>query len=237
MVAIVLVLCAVFIPVAFLGGIAGQLYRQFAVTLTFAVVISGFMALTLTPALCALLMKKEAERYGNAHVSIVPYQVFHASDRAFAVGAGTDRHFAQLSARVLGRPELADDRRFATNEARVKNRKALIALLEKEFKSRRASQWIARCKKAAIPASLVRGVREALRSPEGRALVETVEHPEIGRYEAVRNPVRIGGQRRPPSSPPPRLGEHTEMILRELTERDEQKHGAAEKDEGDHAAD
>jgi multidrug efflux pump len=56
-VAIVLVLCAVFIPVAFLGGIAGALYRQFAVTLTFAVVISGFIALTLTPALCAILMK------------------------------------------------------------------------------------------------------------------------------------------------------------------------------------
>ena len=57
-VAIVLVLCAVFVPVAFLGGIAGQLYRQFAVTLSFAVVISGFIALTLTPALCALLMKR-----------------------------------------------------------------------------------------------------------------------------------------------------------------------------------
>jgi hydrophobe/amphiphile efflux-1 (HAE1) family protein len=61
-VAIVLVLCAVFIPVAFLGGIAGQLYRQFAVTLTFAVVISGFIALTLTPALCAILMKKGDHR-------------------------------------------------------------------------------------------------------------------------------------------------------------------------------
>src|SRR5258706_912929 len=57
-IAIVLVLCAVFVPVAFLGGIAGQLYRQFAVTLTFAVVISGFMALTLTPALCAILMRQ-----------------------------------------------------------------------------------------------------------------------------------------------------------------------------------
>jgi len=56
-VAIVLVLCAVFIPVAFLGGIAGALYRQFAVTLTFAVIISGFIALTLTPALCAIMMK------------------------------------------------------------------------------------------------------------------------------------------------------------------------------------
>jgi hydrophobe/amphiphile efflux-1 (HAE1) family protein len=58
-VGIVLVLCAVFIPVAFIGGIAGQLYRQFAVTVTIAVVISGVVALTLTPALCALLLKPE----------------------------------------------------------------------------------------------------------------------------------------------------------------------------------
>ncbi|HVL34259.1 MAG TPA: multidrug efflux RND transporter permease subunit [Burkholderiales bacterium] len=57
-VAIVLVLGAVFIPVAFLGGIAGQLYRQFAVTLTVAVLLSGFIALTLTPALCALMMRR-----------------------------------------------------------------------------------------------------------------------------------------------------------------------------------
>ena len=56
-IAIVLVLCAVFIPVAFLGGIAGQLYKQFAVTVAVSVVISGFTALTLTPALCSLLLK------------------------------------------------------------------------------------------------------------------------------------------------------------------------------------
>jgi len=55
-VAIVLVLCAVFVPVAFLGGIAGEMYRQFAVTVAVAVVISGIVALTLTPALCALLL-------------------------------------------------------------------------------------------------------------------------------------------------------------------------------------
>lgn len=56
-VAIVLVLCAVFVPVAFLGGIAGEMYRQFAVTVAVAVVISGIVALTLTPALCAILLK------------------------------------------------------------------------------------------------------------------------------------------------------------------------------------
>src|ERR1017187_3727370 len=60
-VAIVLVLCAVFIPVAFLGGIAGRLYQQFAVTVTISVVISGLVALTLTQALCALLLKPTHE--------------------------------------------------------------------------------------------------------------------------------------------------------------------------------
>jgi hydrophobe/amphiphile efflux-1 (HAE1) family protein len=85
-IAIVLVLCAVFVPVAFLGGIAGALYRQFAVTLTIAVVISGFMALTLTPALCALLMKP------GQHES----RVF----RPFNVG------FAWLTRRFLGAVEL-----------------------------------------------------------------------------------------------------------------------------------
>jgi len=61
-IAIVLVLCAAFIPVAFLGGLAGELYRQFSVTITIAVVLSGLVALTLTPALCALLLKPGAER-------------------------------------------------------------------------------------------------------------------------------------------------------------------------------
>jgi multidrug efflux pump len=56
--AIVLVLCAVFVPVAFLGGIAGQLYRQFAVTVAISVLLSGLTALTLTPALCALLLHR-----------------------------------------------------------------------------------------------------------------------------------------------------------------------------------
>lgn len=52
-----MVLCAVFIPVAFLGGIAGQLYKQFAMTISISVIISAIVALTLSPALAALLVK------------------------------------------------------------------------------------------------------------------------------------------------------------------------------------
>ena len=61
-IAIVLVLCAVFVPIAFLGGLTGELYRQFAITISIAVVISGIVALTLTPALCVLILKREHRR-------------------------------------------------------------------------------------------------------------------------------------------------------------------------------
>ena len=92
LVAIILVLCAVFVPVAFLGGIAGQLYKQFAVTVAVAVVISGFTALTLTPALCALMLKP------GHHESAL----FRPFNRAFAA----------VTARFLGGVDLALRRRL-----------------------------------------------------------------------------------------------------------------------------
>jgi len=58
-IAIVLVLCAVFVPIAFMGGLTGELYRQFAITISIAVVLSGLVALTLTPSLCVLILKNE----------------------------------------------------------------------------------------------------------------------------------------------------------------------------------
>jgi multidrug efflux pump subunit AcrB len=63
-IAIVLVLCAVFVPIAFLGGLTGELYRQFAVTIAIAVVLSGMVALTLTPSLCVLILKNEHKQHG-----------------------------------------------------------------------------------------------------------------------------------------------------------------------------
>ncbi|MBA3612633.1 MAG: multidrug efflux RND transporter permease subunit [Nitrospirales bacterium] len=58
-IALVVVLAAVFLPVAFLGGITGELYQQFAITITLSVVLSGVVALTLSPALCALILKPD----------------------------------------------------------------------------------------------------------------------------------------------------------------------------------
>ena len=74
-IAIVLVLAAVFVPVAFLGGLTGQMYRQFAITIAVSVAISGFVALTLSPALCGMLLRPS---HGRKNV------LFRAFDRVFA---------------------------------------------------------------------------------------------------------------------------------------------------------
>ena len=86
-IAIVLVLCAVFVPVAFLSGLTGQMYKQFAITIAVSVVISGLVALTLTPALCALLLRR---------VHAAPNRLFAAFNRLFESitnGYGNCVHF------------------------------------------------------------------------------------------------------------------------------------------------
>jgi crotonobetainyl-CoA:carnitine CoA-transferase CaiB-like acyl-CoA transferase len=164
-----------------------------------------------------LATQREARRYGNAHPSIVPYQLFHGADRSFAIGAGTDRHFRMLCERVIERPELITDGRFATNNARVTNREALVPLLDAIFRTQPAEHWVARCRAAAIPVSLVQGVLEALRSEAAQPLIGTITHPDAGAYETVRHPVRFDGERSALDQAPPRLGEQTEAIVRELT--------------------
>lgn len=93
LIAIVLSLCAVFLPVGFLGGITGQMYKQFAITLVVSVVISGIVALTLTPALCALLLKPHQGETRNP--------VFRWFNRVF--GRATERYASSVGG-VIARP-------------------------------------------------------------------------------------------------------------------------------------
>ena len=65
LIAMSLVLCAVFVPVSFLSGITGQLYRQFTITIAVSVVISTVVALTLSPVMCALFLRPEGEGKKN----------------------------------------------------------------------------------------------------------------------------------------------------------------------------
>ncbi|HEY3518188.1 MAG TPA: efflux RND transporter permease subunit, partial [Gammaproteobacteria bacterium] len=100
-IAIVLVLNAVFLPVAFLGGLVGEMYRQFAITIAVSVTISGFVALTLTPAMCAALLKTGGEepkgllarfdrgflRLTHAYTGAVRWMLGHGVVAAAAIAA------------------------------------------------------------------------------------------------------------------------------------------------------
>ena len=91
LISIALVLCAVFIPTAFLQGIVGQFYRQFALTIAVATVLSAFNSLTLSPALCAIVLKsREAKGAKAAHRSLIPYElVFRRLQCQFSLRSST----------------------------------------------------------------------------------------------------------------------------------------------------
>ena len=190
------------------GAILAALYAGHGARIEVSL-FGATVASLVNVAQAALTTGVEAKRFGNAHPSIVPYQIFHARDRVFALGGGTDRHFQLLCERVIERPELA--RQYATNAGRVLQRDTLVPLLESIFATRDADHWVARCRDANIPASLVRGVLEALRSDEARPLLA-----RIGDSDTVGPPVRFDGHRLPVRLPPPRLGEHTAAVVNEL---------------------
>jgi HAE1 family hydrophobic/amphiphilic exporter-1 len=104
LVSMALVLAAVFVPTAFLGGIPGQFFSQFAITISTAVIISGFNSLTLSPALGALVMKPKGEpkgRVGRAMDRVVQ-PVYGAFNRIYDAG---ENRYQALVGRIIHRPK------------------------------------------------------------------------------------------------------------------------------------
>ena len=156
---------------------------------------------------------------GNAHPNIVPYQLFASADRPFILAAGNDRLF-ERTCEVIGRPELAGDDRFATNEARVRNRDALIPVLQEVFATKPSGEWLALLEGASVPCSPVRRLDEVFASPEGAAMIQEADDPVRGVLRLVADPIRLSGSLVGVRLPPPRLGEHTEEAIAELAGQD-----------------
>lgn len=99
-VAIVLVLGAVFIPVAFIEGLTGQMYKQFAITIVISVAISGIVALTLTPALCANMLQPVKERTSGFFFQFNRF--FEKATSGFTKGVRTVMRYSAISILLFG---------------------------------------------------------------------------------------------------------------------------------------
>lgn len=156
-------------------------------------------------------------RLGNAHPNIAPYEAFRARDRWFALAAANQRQWATLC-EVIGRPDLEDDPRFATNAQRVANRPALLEVLGAVFAEREADEWLRELREAGLPCGPINSVADVFEHPqaEARGLALEVEHPTAGLVQVTGFPYKLSQTPAEAHRPPPLLGQHTEETLTEL---------------------
>jgi len=157
------------------------------------------------------------ERLGNAHPSIVPYQAFATADGHMVVAVGNDGQFARLC-QVAGRPELADDPRFARNAGRVRHRAALVPLLEELFRARPGAAWIAALEEAGVPCGPINDLGQVFADPQvvHRRMRREVAHPLAGPTAIAGSPIQLSGTPLSEPTAPPLLGQHTREVLAEL---------------------
>ena len=157
----------------------------------------------------------EPVRYGNAHPTVVPYQVFEAADGPFALAVGNDRMYVDFCEKVIMRPELARDPRFVNSHQRALYRDELLPTLVTLLSAQSVSHWIDACRDAGVPAGRVKTVAEGLRSPTvvERGLIQVLEHPELGPVSLIGPAHGLAAQSGFVPKAPPLLGEDTEAIL------------------------
>lgn len=158
------------------------------------------------------LSGKRPQPTGNAHPNLAPYEAFKTGTCDIFLGAGNDGQFAKLCD-VLKRPELAQDPRFITNADRNVNKVELKQEIEALLAAHDGEEIFADLMRKGVPAGPVLGIPEVLAHPHTAHRDMIVE---IGAYKGMGNPAKYSRTPSRPTKPPPRFGEHTRDVLREL---------------------
>lgn len=167
----------------------------------------------------------EPTRYGNAHPTVVPYQVFDAVDGHFALAVGNDRMFVDFCRHVIARQDLADDPRYATSHARAIHRDTLLQELVEALCKQTVDHWLEVCDQYGIPAGRVKTVAEALKSEaiSNRGTIQELVHPVLGTIRLIRPAHGLSAQAGRQAKAPPLLGEDTAAVLSEVLGLDDEE--------------
>ncbi len=156
-------------------------------------------------------------RQGNAHLQIVPYQLFATADGWLVLAVGNDGQW-QRFCQAAGRSDLAADPRFTTNTLRVEKRNQLVPIVEELMKTCTTRQWQEKLLAAEVPHAPVWDYADLFGHPQAaaRGLRVTVRDPQGQAVELVGSPFHIAGVKPRTMSSPTALGESTDQVLQQL---------------------
>ncbi len=164
-----------------------------------------------------LVAGKEAQRWGTAHESIVPYQVFATKDRSIAIAVANQKLWVSFC-KLIGKEEWIDDPRFQSNPKRVENREILLPLVAEVMAEKTCDEWMDLFVEAAIPCGPVNNMQSLFSDPQvlHRGMVAEVPHPTIGTLRLAGIPIKFSETPETIRLAPPLLGEHTDEVLADV---------------------
>jgi crotonobetainyl-CoA:carnitine CoA-transferase CaiB-like acyl-CoA transferase len=160
---------------------------------------------------------------GSAHRLTAPYQALRTRDGHITVGGNNEKLWERLCG-AIGRPELIDDPRFISNDARMEHRAELVRELEAALAGRGTDDWVAALIEAGVPCGPIHDYRQVFEDPhtQARDMEVRLEHPVEGEIRALGIPVKMSDTPGAIRRPAPLLGEHTDEVLREAGFTDEE---------------
>ncbi|HKB54762.1 MAG TPA: CaiB/BaiF CoA-transferase family protein, partial [Ramlibacter sp.] len=160
---------------------------------------------------------KAPGRYGNAHASLVPYQVFVAADGELVVAVGNDVQW-QRYCDAIERPDLARDERWQRVTGRITGRAELIPELARTMLTRSVAEWVARLEAAGVPCGPINDYRQVFEHPQvkHRGLRVDMPQPDGTSVATIASPLRLAATPVRYDRPPPRLGDSTDTVLADV---------------------
>lgn len=156
-------------------------------------------------------------RTGNDHPIVAPYGLFKAKDGNLAIAPSNEQVYQKFLV-ALGLTHLNDDPDFATNDQRMINRERINAIVQEKIGSQTQEHWVEFLNRAGVPCGIIMNLKEVFQDPQvlHQEMVLEVEHPGHGKVRMTGFPVKLASTPCRLRLPAPRLGEHTEEILRGL---------------------
>ena len=170
-------------------------------------------------------------RVGNRHPNVVPYQPFEATDGYIVVAVGNDGQFARLC-EVLGIPEVAEDERYTKGSERIQRQPELAELIGNVIKTESCEHWLSVLAEAHVPCGPINTVKDVFDDPQinHRGMRLTLPHSAAGEISMAGSPINLSATPVEYKGGPPTLGEHTEDVLRDILELDDDAIAALQKD-------